>query len=217
MKLVISDHISYPEYDAFERRISKYFDGAYFNSLCSDELSTTRLLNFVDERCPERMGREYCSLPEKRKKNCDTSCLAVKDLNDVTSFDLMMCCPSEDLCKEGNEVSCPYHRCRVEVLEEIHVWAAPMKAMAQFVCVLSTLMLIVSCLLICFNPRDEIEMELLKTGVMTTEDVEAIRRCRDVTKRSSTIDVEKLDTMKEQQKKSKFGSRKRTSRVSPTN
>ena len=71
-------------------------------------------------------------------------------------------------------------------------------------------------------PRDEIEVELVKTGVMTAEDVEAIRRLKESANAvmGPTIDVEKLDSMRhDTQQKSKFGisSRKRTSRVSPTN
>ena len=84
-------------------------------------------------------------------------------------------------------------------------------------------MLVLSCLLICFNPRDEIEEELFKTGVMTTEDVEAIRRLKEsanvATNRKATIDAESLEALKAEQKKGKFGhySRKRSNRVSPTN
>ncbi len=33
-------------------------------------------------------------------------------------------------------------------------------------------------MLVCYNPRDEIEVELLKTGVMTDEDIETIRRLK---------------------------------------
>lgn len=222
LKLVIGDHTSYPEYDGFERRISKYFNSAYFDSLCSDDPSTAWLLNFVDKRCPDSqmMGQEFCALSETRKKNCDTSCAATQDFNEVTSRDLLNCCPSEELCKNGNEISCPYHRCRVQILEELDLWVRPSKVASQFVLVLSTLMLILSCLLICYNPRDEIEMELLKTGVMTTEDVEAIRRLKEsaTTVARGTINVEKLDTLKNNvQPKSKFGySRKRMNRVSPT-
>jgi hypothetical protein len=84
-------------------------------------------------------------------------------------------------------------------------------------------MLVLSCLLICFNPRDEIEVELLKTGVMTEDDVEAIRRLkesRSVTeKRGSRISFESLNTLKKEQrsKDKMFGlTRKRMNRVSPT-
>ena len=62
----------------------------------------------------------------------------------------------------------------------------------------------------------------MKTGVMTAEDVEAIRRLKESANAvmGPMIDVEKLDSMcHDTQQKSKFGisSRKRTSRVSPTN
>ena len=102
-----------------------------------------------------------------------------------------------------------------------------MKVAVQFICLLSSIMLILSCLLICFNPRDEIEVELLKTGVMTEEDVEAIRRLKEDrymhnTKSGSKINFQRLDDLKREQKqrdRNSFGiaSRKRMSRVSPTN
>ena len=101
--------------------------------------------------------------------------------------------------------------------------SSPTKTAAQFVCFLSALMLVLSCLLICFNPRDEIEVELLKTGVMTDDDVEAIRRLkesRSVTeKRGIRISFESLNTLKKEQrsKDKMFGlTRKRMNRVSPT-
>ena len=214
-KLVTEDPASYPEYDGFEQRMSTYFNGAYFDSLCSpDESSSKWLLNFVDKRCPDssRMGQEYCALSETRKKSCDTSC---------ASSDPSMCCPSEDLCSMGNlEESCPYHRCRVQILEELHGWAGPAKVASQAILFLSFLMLVLSLLLICFNPRDEIEIELLKTGVMTADDVEAIRRLKDSAQSVATgksIDASVLVG----QSKTKFGnssSRKRNNRlVSPTN
>lgn len=220
MKLVISNHTFYP-YDAFERRISTYFNNAYFDSLCSDDPSTKVLLSFVDLRCPERMGQKYCTLPEKKKMLCDTSCPAAKGNSNFT--DLMICCPSEESCKGGNDASCPYHRCRVGIMQELHRWAAPTIVAARFVIALMVLILILSCLLICYNPRDEIEVELLKTGVMSAEDVEAIRRLKEsnnvVMKRGSKIDAESLETLKEVQKKKQFGTfhrKGRVDRVSPT-
>ena len=222
MKLVISNHTSYP-YDAFERRISTYFNNAYFASLCSDDPSTKALLSFVDLRCPERMGQKYCALPEKKKMLCDTSCPAAKGKSNFTAYDLMICCPSEESCNGGNDASCPYHRCRVGIMQELHRWAAPTIVAARFVIALMVLILILSCLLICYNPRDEIEVELLKTGVMSAEDVEAIRRLKEsnnvVMKRGSKIDAESLETLKEVQKKKQFGTfhrKGRMDRVSPT-
>ncbi|KAL7549974.1 hypothetical protein ACHAWF_013229 [Thalassiosira exigua] len=224
MNLVILDHTNYPEYDAFERRVSKYFNKSYFQSLCSNDPSTTWLLDFVNERCPGRMGQEFCTLSEVAKKTCDTTCPLLKD-GEVTPSAVSACCPSETLCNDGILASCPYHRCRVEILEELHAWAAPTKVASQFVIALSLVMIVLSCLLICFNPRDEIEVELLKTGVMTQDDVEAIRRLKEsanvTTRRGTQITVDQLDAIKESQKtkkSSKFGTfaKKRRSRVSPT-
>lgn len=224
--LVANDPESFPELDGFEVRISKYFDNAYFSSLCSDETSSVWLLDFVDERCPEKMGREDCSLPERKKKYCDTTCAAIQAPFDATTQDLLNCCPSQELCAKDISESCPYHRCRVEIVEELLHWAGNAKMLAQFTFLLSSIMLVLTCLLICFNPRDEIEIELLKTGVMTHEDIEAVRRLKEsanlVTKRGSTISVDSLDTLKRQQqqdsllRRSKFG-RKKSNRVSPTN
>jgi hypothetical protein len=66
-------------------------------------------------------------------------------------------------------------------------------------------------------------VELLKTGVMSAEDVEAIRRLKEsnnvVMKRGSKIDAESLETLKEVQKKKQFGTfhrKGRADRVSPT-
>ena len=116
MSLVIADAVAYPDYDTFEFSVSTYFNNAYFDSLCSNDPSSSWLLNFVDEKCPERMSQEFCALSERKKKTCDTFC--------PETYDLMMCCPSEELCNDGAKVSCPYHRCRVEILEELHLWAA---------------------------------------------------------------------------------------------
>ncbi|KAL3822326.1 hypothetical protein ACHAXA_002641 [Cyclostephanos tholiformis] len=220
MKFVISNHTLYP-YDAFERRISTYFNNAYFDSLCSDDTSTKALLDFVDLRCPDSMGRKYCALPERKGVDCDTSCDAAKGSSGPRTVDLMICCPSEELCKRERDVSCPYHRCRVEILQELHHWAAPTLAAARFVITLMVLILILSCLLICYNPRDEIEVELLKTGVLSAEDVEAIlgKSNNVVMKRGSTIDAESLEKFKEMQIENKsrgYSRRRRMDRVSPT-
>lgn len=89
----------------------------------------------------------------------------------------------------------------------------PAKLAAEFVCLLSAVMLILSCLLICFNPRDDIEIELLKSGVMSEEDIDAIRRLREsknITTARGGIPFDSIDS----QKRSVFG-RKRLDRISP--
>lgn len=48
----------------------------------------------------------------------------------------------------------------------------------RFVSFLTLTMVIFTCLLICYNPRDDLEIELLKTGVMTEEDIETIKKLK---------------------------------------
>ena len=220
LKLVLSNHTAY-QYDAFERRISTYFNNAYFDSLCSDDPSSTAFFSFIDRKCPERMTQKYCTLPAKKKIQCDTSCAIKQDTLDSTTFDTICPCPGEELCNDGFLASCPYEKCRVGILEELHRWAAPTIVVARLVTFLLVLMLVLSCLLICYNPRDEIEVELLKTGVMSADDVEAIKLLKKsrnvVINRDSKIDAESLDMIKKSQKEKKFGGfRKRLDRVSPT-
>lgn len=220
IKLVLSNHTAYP-YDSFEHRISTYFNNAYFDSLCSEDPSTTAFFSFIDTRCPERMKQKQCELSEKEKMQCDTSCPAAESTDDFIAFELCPC-PIEELCEGGIQSHCPYDKCRVGILQEFHRWAAPTIVAARFVTFLLALMLILLCLLICYNPRDEIEVELLKTGVMSLEDVEAIRLLKKsknaVMERGSKFDAESLETLKRAHKEKQFGGfpRKRLDRVSPT-
>ena len=107
-QLVIKDPQTYAEYDGFEQRLDKYANRAYFQSLCSNDPTSTWVLNFVDKNCPESMSSEHCALTMSEKDVCDTSCIDA-DLSEIS-------------CMEGNKFACPYHKCRVEILEELFVW-----------------------------------------------------------------------------------------------
>lgn len=75
-------------------------------------------------------------------------------------------------------------------------------------------MLVLSCLLICFNSRDEIEIELLKSGVMSEDDIEAIRRLKEsnhVQINRGSISLDSIDSMKRG-----IFTKKRMNRISPT-
>ena len=41
-------------------------------------------------------------------------------------------------------------------------------------------MIILTCLLICYNPRDNVEQELLKAGALDKEDIESLRSMRSL-------------------------------------
>lgn len=196
MAAVIEDKDSFPEYNAFERHVNKYVNNLYFEILSSDSLEGSSaaaadwLVKFVEDKCPKRMSHEHCSALETRANNCD--------------FSLKSCCPDENVCSSGVKEACPYENCREEILGQLYELLVPMRIGAFCVCVLSVLMLALSCLLICYNKRDEIEMELLKGGNISEEDIEAIRRLKS----NKTIDMEQLEAPR-------FGSRKRHVKVSP--
>ena len=174
--LVIGNVTTYPRYDSFEQRLDKYFNKAYFEGNCglddTYDKSSTWLMKWVDRRCPSTMSQSVCGLSDKEKLDCDTSC-------DVPIWNTTSCCPSEDLCL-GKDIkeACPYNQCRVAVLDEVLNYIDPALQGLRFLTALSVVMIVFTCLLICYNPRDDIEVELLKTGVMTEEDVEAIRKLK---------------------------------------
>jgi len=196
MAAIIEDNDSFPKYNAFERHISSYVNRLYFESLSSpDSLegsASAWLVEFVENKCPKRMSHQNCVL--ETRANCDTSTKS--------------CCPNESLCDSGVKDACPYDNCRHEILGQLYELLVPMRVGAFCVCVLAALMLVLSCLLICFNKRDEIEIELLKGGNISEEDIAAIRRLKSNKARDNTIDFEQLEAPR-------FGSRKRRVKVSP--
>jgi len=73
-------------------------------------------------------------------------------------------------------------------------------------------MIVGTCLLICYNPRDDLEVELLKTGVMTEEDVNTIRKLKRISGRNfsyqkGTKSSINLDTLHEEVNRSAVNKR----------
>lgn len=175
IEVVIDNGVTtYPRYDAFEKKLGKYFSKTYFEANCADEndKSSKWLMEWVDNNCPVTMKQNVCKLTKYKKETCDTSC-------PETIWSAEKCCPSEKRCFEFDiQESCPYDQCREAVLEYVFINIKYVVHGLRFVCILTATMIIFTCLLICYNPRDEIEMELLKTGVMTKEDIEVIRKLK---------------------------------------
>lgn len=193
---IIDDKDSFPEHSAFESTISTFVNNLYFSSEYSP--ASAWLLEFVDNNCPKRMSLVHCtSIALEARGNCDVSSKS--------------CCPDEGLCNSGVKVACPYDNCRKEILSQLFEYLVPLRIGTFFVCVLSSLMLVLSCLLISFNKRDEIEIELLKGGNISEDDIAAIRRLKSNKARDNTIDFDQL----EEAPRSRFGSRKRHVKVAP--
>ena len=177
IKMVVHNVTNYPKYDSFERRLDQYFNRAYFEGNCAFEdetydKSSEWLMKWIDSNCPDTMRRSVCELLDEDKDRCDTTCIE-------PIWTAESCCPSEDLCLIDKEQhSCPYNQCRTAVLKEVQSYIDPALNGLRFITCLTVLLIIFTCLLICYNPRDDIEIELLKTGVMTEEDVETIRKLK---------------------------------------
>lgn len=170
------------------------------NLVSSYDKSSEWLMEWIDESCPTTMRRSKCALSNEKKEACDTSCSEPK-------WNVDDCCPSEELVslermqltlvitlasfflsspntimikclRTGLKKSCPYDQCRIAVLHKIHEYIQPTLLALLFVSFLASIMIIFTLLLICYNPRDDIEIELLKTGVMTEEDIETIHKLK---------------------------------------
>ena len=141
--------------------------------MCAENSSSVWTINWVNRNCPATMRHDNCALKPEQKESCDTSCHA-------PIWNKEQCCPSEALCFTGNEVSaCPYDQCRFQVLKEVRNTIRKTVLFLQAFLSFSGVMIILTCLLICYNPRDEIEIELLKTGVMTEDDIATIEKLKN--------------------------------------
>ncbi|CAM9447346.1 unnamed protein product [Ascophyllum nodosum] len=117
--------------------------------------------SFVEEHCPSSISKEVCSCsvypPEQ---GAPASC------GDPETYALEECCPDEDLCEAGTEASCPYSGCRRGVLELLLDFITPVRNYSIFAFILEGGILVLTCLLICYNPRDSTEDILVKTGAV---------------------------------------------------
>ena len=175
IELVIEDPERFWRYDNFELQLDSFVNVAYFEAICTDEVQdrfTAWLLGWIDDKCPKSMTLGKCALKGDKLMECDTSC-------SQPIWRSNMCCPSEKMClNKGRVDACPYNRCRIPILDHLRMLIGPLLKSLRALCIISAIMIVFTCLLICYNPRDAIEIELLKTGVMTDEDVEAIKRLK---------------------------------------
>eukprot|EP00979_Chaetoceros_neogracilis_P007859 scaffold1698_cov279-Chaetoceros_neogracile.AAC.18 len=160
--VVLENEDQFVSYDAFEAKLDKHFNTIYFENMCTmNDDSTTNVrqdrffVDWIDENCPSKMGTENCS------NGCEFPC------------------PDQRLCiGQGLTDYCAYHQCRSETLHEVENLLRPTITFLRIMSLFCLIMIVATCLLICYNPRDDIEVELLKTGVMTEEDVNMIRKLK---------------------------------------
>jgi hypothetical protein len=172
VRIVVDDKSRF--YNSFEESLNYHFNQVYFDTMCSNSNvdngdadvegagSSQFAMDWIDKTCPSTMTSNQCSTV------CDSPC------------------PDPYLCLEqGLTKSCPYYQCRSETLRKVVNILLPTIAFLRLISIISATMIIGTCLLICYNPRDDIELELLKSGVMTEEDVNAIRKLKSMGVHSS--------------------------------
>lgn len=84
----------------------------------------------------------------------------------------------------------------------------PLLICAKVLCIFSATVSIFQCLLICYNPRDDLERELLKAGVITERDIHSIQRLKNNGGISSSTNIRRESNVTTR-------NRVRTARVSP--
>lgn len=181
------------QYHPFEKHLSILFNDAYFDAVCAGGISSfssssqsgpwLRVRDWIKNNCPPSptIGRhEFCATDRRDLLQCNVSCedriAANGDASDSDSD--LQCCSAETLCKIGVLDACPYQNCRPQVLEEATAWLGRLGLALRVVAILSSIMGALTCLLICYSPRDDIEAELYKAGVFTAADVENIKKLK---------------------------------------
>ncbi len=170
LNFVINTEDKLKPIDLFESKLGHYFNQAYFE--INKESQERFLSQWIDEHCPERLSQ----FGQGEKSFCDQTC-HLRLSEEV--WDEEVCCPSREVCFNLQlDKACPYFSCRIAILEEFLSMIHHALVFFRLVSVFSAMMVSLTCLLICYNPRDDIEIELFKTGVMTEEDVRTIRRLK---------------------------------------
>ena len=195
MDAIVADVAGFPDYNNFERHVSSYVNQLYFAESFQDSAAADWLMKLVEDKCPKLLSHCVNNSEEVNDEYCD--------------FSTKLCCPDERLCLDsGLKSACAYDMCRPQLLSYLYGLVRPATIFVQVVLMVTLLMLILSCLLICFNKRDEIEVEMLKSGNLAEEDIVAIRERRAKMKPSNN---------KVRRRTIEFGSRKRVTmtKVSP--
>jgi len=131
-------------YVDIEESLSKKFNDYYFDTVTDSQ--SGMYWAFVDDNCPSSSG------------------MGSDDCNDVTYAST---CPDEDKCyadDDGPNDNCPYDMCRSAAVTRFLGIVTPIGEYGIFVCIFETALMILTCCLICFNPRDGEQTILMKSG-----------------------------------------------------
>ena len=185
LRSILSEPTAFPQYDPFEKHLSFIFNDAYFDTVCEGTLHSSRssvlFRDWIKVNCPPSpsIGRhQFCADNRMDLLQCNADCEDSVATSGLGIESDIQCCPAETLCLSGVLDACPYQNCRPQVIEGVTLWLGRLGTALRAIAILSVTMSILTCLLICYNPRDDIENELYKAGVFTSADVENIKRLK---------------------------------------
>mmetsp|Transcript_30864 Transcript_30864/g.53006 ORF Transcript_30864/g.53006 Transcript_30864/m.53006 type:complete len:212 (+) Transcript_30864:439-1074(+) len=127
-----------------EESLSNKFNDYYFDTVTGSQ--DGYFWDFIDGNCPQSsgMGSDDC--------NVETYAST---------------CPDEDACNADDDnamENCPYDMCRRAAVTRFLGIVEPIGDYGIFVCIFETALMILTCCLICFNPRDAEQTILMKSG-----------------------------------------------------
>lgn len=145
------------EMTQIEEKISSRFNEFFFAATqgCTDA-GYTFFWSWVNEHCDESLSQESCQ-----------QCTAV-GLN---------CGVNEDSCNDDSATvgSCPYDICRWSVLNYIIKNLKPISSFLLAFTLFQALLVLFTCMLICFTERDSLQEMLVKTGTLSKDQVQRAR------------------------------------------
>ena len=165
-------------YDKFENKAAPFFNSFYFDALCEENPEDSEFLKLVDKHCPAAITLDNCVMsnsgsPPFKEDVCNEQDQVCGDTWDKE------CCPDQNLCDVAMEEwkvdgewdgqalkACPYHQCRRAALKFVYYKLEPTTHFAMMIFWVILVVLFLTCLLICYRPRDDLTEELIKTGVV---------------------------------------------------
>lgn len=163
-------------YNSFEIQLDAYFNPLYYNTICNAEYEKDAIIpKLIANVCPhDEQVAPAVSLEDDSKTICDIQ-------NE---------CQNQALTKK-----CPYHLCRRGILLQIESVMSRIARTVYFLSILSGIMIILTCLLICYNPADSIEVELVKAGILHYEDLQTIRNLKKENKKKFSFEKGTRNTL----------------------
>lgn len=157
-KLSTDDYI--PPFTTIETSFSNRFNSFYFAAAqaCGDK-KFDWFWGFINDHCG----------PEMSQLNCE----------ECAGNPLTRCQPSYNGCiVNGDELTCPYDICRSGVIDYLIHKIKPFSIGVCVVLGVLALIAIMTCMLICYTPRDDLSTQLYKSGTLSGEKYNAERNAR---------------------------------------